>query len=190
MFVSIYSQANKLFWTPAVNVSYTSSNWNSLTLSHNWSPYCPEQLHQQFISFHDCSDVSSCLLYELWLSNKQPFQQKIYVFGLVDHSILLQYPKSQLGLLGPVHGWFKSYLADSHQCVSISVHKPGNHLLGARSGFAVRLTIVIYTLPIGDTVCSHDTWYHPHTDPRCFCHSINLPQGSTETSVKTWSMHR
>ena len=84
-------------------------------------------------------------------------------FDTLDHSILLRRLEISFGLHGIVLHWFKSYVQDRFQCVSIDgvVSSPCPLVYGVPQGSV--LGPVLFTLhsqPLSDVISHHGCQYH------------------------------
>ena len=88
-------------------------------------------------------------------------------FDLVDHPTLLYRMEHRLGITGKALDWFRSYLSDRTQSVSISGSvSPAQPLTcGVPQGSALGPKLfTIYTLPLGDIIRRHNTQFHLYID--------------------------
>ena len=88
-------------------------------------------------------------------------------FDLVDHPTLIHRLEHRLGVTGTALEWFRSYLADRTQSVSISGSvSPALPLTcGVPQGSALGPKLfTIYTLPLGDIIRQHHTQFHLYAD--------------------------
>lgn len=88
-------------------------------------------------------------------------------FDTVDHTILLDRVKNQMGITGDVHRWLCSYLSDRTQYVSIMGCRSEAAKLtcGVPQGSVLGpLLFGIYTSPLGDIISKHGVEYHLYAD--------------------------
>ena len=88
-------------------------------------------------------------------------------FDLVSHQIFLDRMGQGLGVSRPTLMWFKSYLTDRSQCVSINTNKsaPSPLSCGVPQGSVLGLILfTIYTLPLEDIIHSHNAGFHLYAD--------------------------
>ncbi len=99
-------------------------------------------------------------------------------FDLVVHDTLLKRMSARLGVSGVAYDWFKSYLSNRAQCVSISGHKSNSHPLdcGVPQGSVLGpILFTVYTLPLGDIIRAHSTGYHLYADDTQLFLTCNKP---------------
>ena len=88
-------------------------------------------------------------------------------FDTVDHQILLSRLSSRFGIDGMVLSWFKSYLCDRRQSVSIENERSSSRPLtcGVPQGSVLGpILYLLYTAPLGDIMRRHDISYHMYAD--------------------------
>ena len=88
-------------------------------------------------------------------------------FDTVDHGLLLHRLNTWFGIKGKVLAWFKSYLTDRSQFVSIngSNSSQSDLMFGVPQGSVLGLILyLLYTSPLGDTIRRHDMNFHFYAD--------------------------
>ncbi len=88
-------------------------------------------------------------------------------FDTVDHELLLSFLHNHVGLRGSVLDFFRSYLSDRTQCVSIhGVLSELSHLaFGIPQGSVLGpMLFCMYTLPLGAILRHHGLSYHLYAD--------------------------
>ena len=97
-------------------------------------------------------------------------------FDTVDHDILLSRLKSRFKIDGVVLDWFRSYLSDRHQCVSINGNKSASHPLHwsvpQGSGLGPDL-YCDYCDPLGQIIMLYLLLYHLFADDSQIMTSFN-----------------
>ena len=111
-------------------------------------------------------------------------------FDPVVHDTLLNRMSACLGLSGMAHNWFRSYLSNRAQCISISGHKSNSHPLncGVPQGSVLGpIRFTVYTLPLSDIIRAHSTGYHLYADdtqPFLTCDQPLCPESAQQTLNK------
>jgi len=88
-------------------------------------------------------------------------------FDTVDHNILLSRLQHRIGIAGTAHKWFKSYLTDRKQCVSINGQQSSTIGLqyGVPQGSVLGpVLFTLYTTPIGEIIRKHHIEFHIYAD--------------------------
>ena len=88
-------------------------------------------------------------------------------FDTVDHSILLDRLSSRFGIRGSALAWFKSYLEERTQFVSIdgTSSSLSDLMCGVPQGSVLGpLLYVLYTSPVGDIIRRHALPFHLYSD--------------------------
>jgi len=107
-------------------------------------------------------------------------------FDTVDHSKLLTRLNQRIGLRDTALHWFKSYLENRQQSVSISnsTSSPTTMRYGVPQGSVLGpLLFTIYTLPIGDITRELDIWIHLYADDSQLYITFEI-KGNPATAVK------
>ncbi len=89
-------------------------------------------------------------------------------FDTVDHNILLHRLEVRFGVKGTVLNWFRSYLNDRTQSVSIpggASSSPKRLSCGVPQGSVLGpILFCVYTSPLGDILRRHDVGFHLYAD--------------------------
>ncbi len=105
----------------------------------------------------ECKQVTALIM--LYLSS---------AFDTVNHKDLLQRLEKRVGITGKALPWFTSYLSNRSQSVRIgdSRSRPPTILkCGVPQGSPLGpFLFIVYTLPIGDIICSHGLSFHIYVD--------------------------
>ena len=118
-------------------------------------------------------------------------------FDTVDHTILLNFLKDTLGIRGRALRWFKTYLTERLQCVSINdvLSELTEILFGVPQGSVMGpLKFCVYTLPIGAIIRAHGLHYAIYADDTQIYLSfdINEPNGALDklnaclNDIRSW----
>lgn len=88
-------------------------------------------------------------------------------FDTIDHSILLSRLHKTFGISGSALSWFKSYLSDRFQTVSVNgiTSSPSRLQYGVPQGSVLGpILFVLYTYPVSNIVKSHCLSHHSFSD--------------------------
>ena len=88
-------------------------------------------------------------------------------FDTIDHSVLLHRLQQRIGFCGTALKWIYCYLKSRTSCVCIEGEfSAATPLLCDVPQGLVKgpLYFIIYTLPVGDTICSHNLDFHVYAD--------------------------
>ena len=106
-------------------------------------------------------------------------------FDTVSHSILINRLEKRVGIKGKALDWFKSYLGDRKQCVSINKTKSKSCALkfGVPQGSVLGpILFSLYTLPLADILKKRGISYHLYADDTQLYTSFR-PTNNNENNV-------
>ena len=118
-------------------------------------------------------------------------------FDTVDHQVLIERLHKRLGISGNSLKWFKSYLTQRFQSISIN----GTHsdllelIFGVPQGSVLGpLLFTIYTLPLGDILRKYNMGFHLYADDTqiylsCEVNNLDIATSKIEAcirEVKSW----
>ena len=112
-------------------------------------------------------------------------------FDTVDHTILLDRVKNQMGITGDVHRWLCSYLSDRTQYVFLSwaagQKQPNSPVVSHRVLFLAHFCLVYIHLPLVTLYQNMElnTIYMPMT-PSCICLSNHLAKSVLKMHLRSW----
>ncbi len=107
-------------------------------------------------------------------------------FDTVSHDILHHRLEHRFGISGEVLGWFRSYLAEGKQSVSINGTLGEKYSVecGLSQGSVLGLVLfILYTSPLGDIIRRHQLGYHMYADDTQLYISISPLCSTPEAEV-------
>ncbi|KAK9536017.1 hypothetical protein VZT92_005839 [Zoarces viviparus] len=117
-------------------------------------------------------------------------------FDTINHSILLSHLESSLHITGTALSWFKSYLSDREQFISINKFKSDTAPVsqGVPQGSVLGpLLFILYLLPLGDIIRHHGLQYPCYADDtqlyistKSITPTIHSSITNCLTDIKTW----
>ena len=109
-------------------------------------------------------------------------------FDTVDHSILIHRLQYEYGIGGVALQWFRSYLLDRNQIVSVQGRKSNIHHLqcGVPQGSVLGARMyTMYTRQLSDVIKKHDVIHHSYADDtQIYIHSEDNPEARKEATDK------
>jgi len=104
-------------------------------------------------------------------------------FDTIDHPVLFKTLEHRLGIKGTALKWFKSYLSERTQAVSIEniSSDPVSLKFGVPQGSVLGpLLYTIYTLPLGDILRNLEISYHLYADDTQLYLSFNFTEAESQ----------
>ena len=112
-------------------------------------------------------------------------------FDTVDHNILLDRLHSTIGLNNTALNWFKSYLSDRTEYVSMGGSKSHTQSVtcGVPQGSVLGPTLfTLYLLPLGHIINKHGISFHCYADDtQLYLKTNTTPPSNTSTSISPFS---
>ena len=109
-------------------------------------------------------------------------------FDTVDYSILIHRLQYEYGIGGVALQWFRSYLLDRNQIVSVQGRKSNIHHLqcGVPQESVLRARMyTMYTRQLLDVLKKHDVTHHSYADDtQIYIHSEDNPEARREATDK------
>ena len=110
-------------------------------------------------------------------------------FDTVDHQILLSRLSTRFGIKRDALAWFKSYLNDRTQSVSINGESSNVRKLTCRvlqGSVPGPLLYLMYTSPLGDVICRHDLSFHMYADDTQMYTAFTCGSDDELSSTRFW----
>ena len=134
------------------------------------------RVHDDILRTVDCGSTVVLLLLDLSVA-----------FDTVDHGLLLHRLNTRFGIKGKVLAWFKSYLTDRSQFVSINGSNSSHSdlMFGVPQGSVLGpILYLLYMSPLGDIIRRHYMKLHFYADDCQIYFSLDSVSSGTSTRIE------